>query len=150
MQKSQRAEQVKQQVAQQMQNIVNQSNPKNINVGLISTPIVLKITPAPITLQLGNSSAEIEQGGKIEIPITVNRMYGFGGDVNLQIVGDKPPKVKITAPPIAAGKNDGKLALEAEKDAPTGDRKLTVEARVNFNGQLNVRQEITLKVTAKK
>ena len=150
MQKSQRADQVKQQVAQRAQEIANQSKPRNINVGLISTPIVLKITPAPITVQFTASPGEIEQGGKLEVPIAVNRMYGFKGQVDFQIAGDKPAGVKVSNMSVAGDQSQGKLVLEADKNAAPGERKLNVEARLNFNGQISVRQEVVIRVVPKK
>jgi DNA polymerase III gamma/tau subunit len=150
MQKSQRLEQVKQQVAQRAQEIANQSKPRNINVGLVSTPIVLRITPAPITVQFAASPGEIEQGGKLEVPVMINRMYGFNGQVDLQIAGGSPAGIKVSNLSIPANQNQGKLVLEANKDAAAGERKLNVEARMNFNGQINVRQEVVIRVVPKK
>jgi hypothetical protein len=46
---------------------------------------------------------------------------------------------------------DGKLVLNAEKNAPPGERKLNVEARLKFNGQdLRQKAEFTVVVNEKK
>ena len=63
----------------------------------------------------------MKPGARIEVPLTLKRLYGFADPVQVYFLGVHNIS-GITAPPImvAAGKADGRLVIEALANAPPG------------------------------
>ncbi|MEK6236815.1 MAG: pre-peptidase C-terminal domain-containing protein [Planctomycetales bacterium] len=123
--------------------------PANVNVYRPSTPITLKIAAAPAEMAVTKPGA-LKAGTKIEIPVKINRMYGFDGDVNLVVkLPSGTSGLKIANLKVAKGQNEGKLVIEAAENAKAGQFELTVQATLSFNGQnLTVEEKTPLTVEA--
>ncbi|MEQ8785055.1 MAG: pre-peptidase C-terminal domain-containing protein [Pirellulaceae bacterium] len=125
----------------------NAAKPKKVNVPVVSSPVTLKIAPAPITMT-EPKAAVVKQGEKVETPITIARLFDFKDPVNLQVV--LPSGVgglSIPNATIAANQTQGKLAVTAAAGATPGQHQLTVRGTLNINGQgLTVEQPLTLTV----
>ncbi len=70
----------------------------------------------------------IKQGEKKEITIKVSRGTNFKEGVALKV--ENPPKgltVTPEKPKVGAGDNEGKVMIEAAKDAPLGDQLIDIE-----------------------
>jgi hypothetical protein len=92
-----------------------------------------------------------EPGGRVEIPVSLKRLYEFEDAVELTLVAPKEVvglnAVKVTIP---KDQTEAKLVLEASRDATPGENKLTLQAKLKFNNQdLQWDQPIRLKVAAK-
>lgn len=149
--KFKRAEQAKQQANQTLNQITEQAKPKNVNVAIYSTPVIIKIAESPVTITFPAPSVTVDQGGQIELPATIARLYGFAEEVELVLVNENTRGVSADSLKLAKDQADGKLLLKAEKNAPPGERKLNVEARLKFNGQdLRQKAEFTVVVNEKK
>jgi hypothetical protein len=69
--------------------------------------------------------------------------------VELQFVTQNSQGLRAQTVTIPAGQTQGKLVLEADKNAAPGDRTLSIEARVRFNNaSLQVRSDVVVKVLA--
>lgn len=148
--KSKRAEQAKQQANQTLNQINEQAKPKNVNVAIYSTPILIKIAETPVTIAFPSPSVAVDQGGQAELPVSVARLYGFSDEVELVVTNDNARGVNADPLKLPGGQNEGKLALKADKNAQPGERKLTVEARLKFNGQdLRQKAEFTVVINEK-
>ena len=124
------------------------AKPKKINVPIISTPVTIKITPAPVRLAPPKAAAPLAQGQKMEVPLAITRLYGFKDQVRVQVVLPAGVSgVTIPAVAVAAGQTAGKLQVAAASTATAGVHQLTVRATMSLNGQnLTVDQPLQLTV----
>ena len=108
--------------------------PKNVNVQFPTTPIVMTIRKAPITLAAAVPAAgALKRGATIAIKCTIKRQHGFAGSVRLTL--PVPPGVvglSATSVEIPADKNDGVLSVAAAADATEGQiPNLVIRAEMN-------------------
>jgi hypothetical protein len=147
--KAKEAEARKTAAAATMKQMTDKSKPRDVDAAFYSLPITLIVTPAPITLS-EPAAQSLSQGGKVEIPVKLARLYDFKDPVDVSLV--VPPSAKgISAAKltIPASGTDAKLALETNPDATPGEHKLTLQAALKLNGQdIKVDQPLTLKLAA--
>lgn len=124
------------------------NNPVDKNVAFISTPIRLRIVDTPLKLTANAPPNALKQGEKLELPIALERLYGFDdkSDITLEL-----PKglagITVSKLEIAKGTSEGKFELTASKDATPGDHAVTVRAKAKFNNvDVQATQQIILKV----
>jgi hypothetical protein len=136
------------QFKQQLDNRANQvkqaNQPKDTNFALVSTPIKLRIHPHPFNLTATAPAAPVKQGEKQELPVKLERLYGFAEQAELTFVA--PPGVQgLTAQEVKLNKDqaDSKLEVAAAANAPPGQHACTVKCRGRFN---NVQVETTATV----
>ena len=147
--KAKEAEARKTAAAAAMKQMTDKSKPRDVDAAFYSLPITLVVTAAPITL---NEPAvqSLSQGGKVEIPVKLARLYDFKDPVDVSLVVPASAKgvsaAKLTIPRDGT---DAKLALETKADATPGEHKLTLQAALKLNGQdIKVSQPLMLKVAA--
>src|SRR5258708_2481830 len=114
-------------------------------------PIKLHFAAVPLQLSVDPVATRLEQGGRIEIPVSLKRLYEFNDSVELTLVAPKDViglnAVKVTIP---KDQTETKLVLEASPDATPGEHKLSLLAKLKFNNQdLQWDQPIEMKVAAK-
>jgi len=147
--KAKEATTVQQAVAKAVTDATNQAKPKNINVAVPSPTVTLKVTAGPIHLSTTQPTAAIKQGTTIELPVTIQRLYGFADAVQLKATPPKDSGLTIADATIPAGQNEGKLQIVVSKDAAPTARVLTIQAVAKFNGQdLPITQDVTVTVEA--
>jgi uncharacterized membrane protein len=90
----------------------------------------------------------LKQGEKLELPVSIERLYGFTEptDITLEL-----PKgvagLTISKVAIAKDQQEGKFEVSANKDATPGDHAVTVRAKAKFNGlDVEATQQLVLKV----
>ncbi len=71
----------------------------------------------PVTVSAAAESYDLAPGGKIEIPVHIERQPDAKGEVKIEL-RNLPAKVSATSPPIPAGQSEGKITLTAAPDAP--------------------------------
>ncbi len=110
-----------------------------------SPPVNLQVATAPITLATQAPTNSWLAGAKLEIPVTITRLYGFTDGVELSAKDAGGIKVgKITIP---KDQTAARLVAEAAADAKPGTQKLTLQASLKFNGQdLKLEQSLTLRL----
>lgn len=133
------------QAAQQAQ---QQSQPRGFNVVVPSTTLTLRVAEHPLRVAGLPVGATAKPGGMLAIPFTLERLFGFAGDVTVQIaapVGTKGiPAASATVP---AAQTAGTLTVPLGPDATPGTHPFEVIFSMNFNGQplsLPVRVEATV------
>ncbi len=136
------------QFKQQLDNRANQvkqnNQPKDTNFALVSTPIKLRIHPHPFKFTATAPPAAVKQGEKQELPVKVERLYGFAEQVELFF--QSPQGVQgLAAQQVKLNKDqaDGKLEVTAAANATPGQHPCTVRCRGRFN---NVQVETTATV----
>lgn len=124
------------------------NTPKDLNFALVSTPVRLRILPAPYKATAEN--AALKQGDKAPVTVKLEKLFGFDDAVELTF--DPPAGVaglSAAKVSIAKGQAEGKLELAAAANATPGEHKGVIRAKGRFN---NVAVEevatITLKVEA--
>jgi len=126
----------------------NAAKPKKRNVPIVSTPITIKVTPAPVTLTQPKAPSPLKQGEKLEVPIAIARLYKYPGQVNITTV--LPPGVvglSIPNAAVPANQTASKLIITAAANATEGNHDLMVRATMNLNGQnLTIEQTLRLVV----
>jgi hypothetical protein len=136
--------------AKKVTDATNAAKAANVNLVDPSTPIVIKVTAAPITLAAPLQAVQVKQGEKTEAPVTITRLYGYADPVEVEVT---PPKdaagLKIPKVTIAKDQTEGKVVIEADAKAKPGDYTVSVKGTAKLNGQnLPVEQTFALKVVA--
>ncbi len=126
------------------------SKPKNVNTTIYTMPVTVKITPAPITIASTATTTVLKPNDKVELPININRLYGFADTVAISLVSPDPAiGIKAADATIAKDQPSGKLMLEVGPKAKPGEHTLTVRAKLTLNGQpLQVDQPLVVKIEA--
>jgi hypothetical protein len=124
----------------------------NILVTAASSPVTVTIVPKEVgKVAVGNQTPTVKVGGKVEVPITVARLYDYGGDFKMELI--LPPGTKgisAEAATIPASQDTGKLVITAAPDATLGVRSnLTVRLTAMVSGH-PVTQEKKLNVNVVK
>lgn len=131
------------QVAQQK---MQAAQPKNVNVVYYTTPVTVKIAPAPVKVE-AQPLAAAKPGDKPEFTVNLNRLYGFAEQVTLSLVADSSLGVKAPDVNVPKDQTSGKLVLDVGKDAKPGEHQVTLRVKLNFNGQpLQVDQPVAIKI----
>jgi uncharacterized protein YfaS (alpha-2-macroglobulin family) len=108
----------------------------------------VRIVASPIKLTLAQAAAAVKQGDKFEVPVTIERLYGF--DEQVEITLEVPNGVNgLSAQKIDIPKDQtqGKLMLSANNNATPGELALNIRARGRFNNvQVDTLTPLTLKV----
>jgi hypothetical protein len=129
--------------------LANAAKPKKVNVPIVSTPITIKIAPAPITVT-ELTPVTVKQGEKVETSITIARLYQYEGQVNFNTV--LPQGVAGISIPNAAApakQTQAKLTVTAAANATEGEHQCNVRGTLNINGQ-NLIVEQTLRLVVQK
>ncbi|MCZ6793750.1 MAG: pre-peptidase C-terminal domain-containing protein [Planctomycetota bacterium] len=129
------------------------AKPKNVKIAPPSTPVQLNVRPAPIAFKEPAEDApalEVVSGGKLQVSVTFDRLFGFDGpiDLSLSLPGNaKGLQVKKVS--VAKGQAKGVLEVVAAPEAAPGVHEGTLTARVKFNGQdLQIQRNLRLGVKA--
>ena len=132
----QAAQQEKQRLDQKAQQMQSQSAPRGFNVNIPSLPVTILVADHPLRVGGLPDRVAVKQGGMVEVPLRVERLYGFTGDVTVQC---QPPAGAGGFPPAAVNlpgaAPDGKLVVALPPNAVAGEHRVAVRFSMNFNGQ---------------
>lgn len=132
--RSKRAAEVKTAEEKRVADLKKASAPADVNIALISTPIVLRVVRSPVTLTSAAPAVAIQRGASAEAEVTIERRYGFAGPVELTL--ELPADLKgVTVEKVtaAADQTSAKFAITTTADAPAGEFTATVRATSQFN-----------------
>ncbi|HEX5447276.1 MAG TPA: hypothetical protein VFW87_25900, partial [Pirellulales bacterium] len=125
----------------------NAAQPRNRNIGFPSSVVTVKVAAAPITLAFTEPPV-LKQGEKIEVPVTIQRLFGFTNQVQINV--SAPGGVSgLSIPQLVIPENqtEGKLMISANEKATPGSHELKVQANLQFNNQgLQVQDKLPLAV----
>ena len=126
---------------------VTGNKPADKNVAFISTPIRLRVVNTPLKLT-ATAPAALKQGAKVELPVVLERLYGFADQAEVTV--ELPKGVAgITVPKLTLTKDqkDGKFEVAAAADATPGDHTVTVRVKAKFNKlDVEATSQVVLKV----
>ncbi|MCH2364069.1 MAG: hypothetical protein MK479_05780, partial [Planctomycetes bacterium] len=108
--------------------------PKKVKVGIYSVPINLKITQAAFAFEgeLAPGGLKVKAGQPADLPITLQRLYGFNEEVKSKAVLKDVKGVKVADAAVAKGKSDSLLKIQVEKTAPPGKYDIGLQATGKF------------------
>lgn len=130
------AQQQKQQADQKANQLQQQSNSRAFNHLIFATPITIKVDDYPIKLTGPPEKLMVKQGETAEIPLGIERLYGFNQAVTVQtILPSGIAGLQIPNNSIAAAATQVAVAVTAQPNATPGDHQLTLRLTLNFNGQ---------------
>ncbi|MDA1050236.1 MAG: hypothetical protein O3C40_07120 [Planctomycetota bacterium] len=146
--KLKRAQAAKAAADKQVADTTKANAPVDKNVAYISTPIRLRIVSTPLKLTAAAPANALKQGEKLELPVSLERLYGFAEDTEVTLELPKGVAgLTISKVTIAKDQQDGKFEVTAAKDATPGDHAVTVRAKAKFNGlDVEATQQVVLKV----
>jgi hypothetical protein len=133
---------------QELAKIRDQAKATEVKISTASNSVMLTIDPAPFEFQIASAKVSVKPGGKVEVPLTLKRKFGFDGPVNVQFHGAYTI-TRINSPPITvpAAKAEGRLIIEALASASPGTYATTVQASATYNGQnLTVKRDVTFTI----
>ena len=110
----------------------DQSKATDLKISAASTRVTLKITPAPFELKLAPATVSVKPGTRIELPVTIQRLYGFADPVQVQFSAANVAGLSPAPIAIAAGKTDGRIVIEAPVNAPPGTYAATMQATATY------------------
>jgi hypothetical protein len=100
-----------------------------------SAPIQVKIDPSPVLITV-TETVSITHGAKVEVPVKLERRYGFADVATVEFAAPAGIKsltaAKLSVPKEAA---EAKLIIEATADTPVGMHACTLNAKCTFNGE---------------
>lgn len=115
--------------------LANAAKPKKTKVGIYSFPINLKITDAAFAFdgKLGpDGGFKVKAGTSGELPVKIQRLYGFKEQVKIKAVTGKAGGVKIAEIQVPKDKGESMFKVEVAKNAPVGKYEIQVEASAKF------------------
>ncbi|MFO0948403.1 MAG: hypothetical protein U1D30_21195, partial [Planctomycetota bacterium] len=124
---------------------------KKANVPVLdpSLPITVTVLPRPVELTANPKTPSVKPGAEVAIPVTINRVNGFEGPLDLELT--VPPGIagiaaaKVTVP---AADKVGTVKITVAGDVPVGDKSnITIRGTAKV-GERNVTvdEPIVLKV----
>jgi hypothetical protein len=140
----------KKRVDKELADLTNAAKPKDVNLLVISTPVVIRVAEAPIEMTPQAPGGPLKQNEKTEITANVTKLFGYDEETDLDVVLPKGlAGLKVAPVKIPKGQTQGKLVVEAAANATPGAHTLQIRARVKFNGQtLEVLRPVPLVIEA--
>lgn len=139
------ANQFKQQLDQRVNQSKQQNQPKDVQFVVVSTPIKLRIAPAPFTATVA-APLTVKQNEKQPLVVALSRLYGFDQPIEVIFEPQGVPGLSAGNQNVPNGTNEGKLEVNAAGNAPPGEHKCNLKVRGRWN---NIQSEVNVPVTIK-
>ena len=142
-----KVQELKKGVDKQFEDTKKANEPKDLDYVAISTPVRFRIVPSPIKLNLGDAKPTVVAGAMAELPVPLERLYGFAEAIDLTL--EVPGGVAgLAAKPVAVpgDQASGKLEITTAENTPAGEHTCTLKAKAKFN---NVAVESSLPIVIK-
>jgi hypothetical protein len=125
--------------------------PKDLAFVAISTPVRVRIVDSPLQLTATAPAEPVQQGGTVEVPVSIKRLYGFADKVDLTLEVPKGVTgLGIKNFSLEKDKLDGKFEVTANDKATPGEHTVTIKAKAKFNAiAVETTVQLVLKVTPK-
>jgi hypothetical protein len=133
---------------QEVVKLKDQCKPTDLKFSTPSNRATMKIRPVPFEFKLSSDKVTVKQGAKVEVPVTIKRLYGFADPINMQFNGVHNIS-GINAPvlSIPAGQSEGKLVIDAFANAAVGTYSSFVQINAAYNAQpVSDKADLTLTI----
>jgi hypothetical protein len=122
----------------------------NVALTQASAPATLRVAPKQVAeLKLTPQNVTVKSGGEVEVTVKVNRLYGFDGPLQVQLMlPDGSKGVTAEEVTIPADRDEAKLVIRAAAGTPQGQRNgAAVRASATYENQPTVQEaKLTLNV----
>jgi hypothetical protein len=123
--------------------------PKDTDFAVVSTPIRVRIVETPLVVTLAQADFTVKAAEKVQVPVTIERKYGFAEAVELTVtLPGGVAGVSAATLTIAKDQSEGTLEFITTDKATVGEHAVTVQAggtfnkiKVTANGQLKLKVE---------
>jgi uncharacterized membrane protein len=124
--------------------------PRDVTILAYSKPVRLKVAAAPVIITESARTNSIHPGDKFEVPVTIERLFGFDDVVELSLTSPESLKgMKAGKASISKEKREGKFELQTPTNAAPGDYEFKLQAEIKFNDQkLKVDRKIPIHIAA--
>jgi len=122
--------------------------PKDLAFVAISTPVRVRIVNSPLELTATAPAKAVKQGGMVEVPTSIKRLYGFADKVDLVLEVPKGVTgLAIKNFSLEKDQLEGKFDVTANDKATPGDHTVTIKAKAKFNAvDVETTMQLVLKV----
>lgn len=118
------------------QDAANAARPRNLRTAAVDGSAVLEVLPAPLAMGMADNAVAIAPGQSVEVPLAVERLFGFEGPVEVALELPRGARgLNAAALRLAADERQGVLVLQAGANTAAGEHRASVRARVRFNNQ---------------
>ena len=136
-------EQRRAEAAAELKRVEEANQAGDTDFAIVSKPYRLRVHASPVFLELPQQELRVAAGRSVELPLGVERKFGFSGRVTVDVIGSND----VTAEQVVLqpGASEVKLVLRATENAVVGSQECKVRARVQFSG-LNLATVETISV----
>ncbi|MGH6644672.1 MAG: hypothetical protein ACRED3_18450, partial [Bradyrhizobium sp.] len=125
--------------------------PKDVTFALASTPIRIRIADTPLKVTIPAAApAAVKQGEKVNVPIAIERLYGFDDAIEVTIEPAQGSNgvsgEKFT---LEKGKGNGDLVVVISGDATVGMQSAVIRVKAKWNN-LSLESKHTIQLTVDK
>ena len=147
---AEKAEEAKNAAIKKAEETSKANQAKSLYVDLYSRPVAIRVTAAPLRMELASTTIQLSAGDKLEFPVSVSRLYGFEDEVQLELkLPDSLKGLKAAQTKIDKGQSQTNLTLESDKAITAGRHRATLLAKLKFGGKsLQVEQDIEIVIAA--
>ncbi|MDZ4819665.1 MAG: hypothetical protein SGJ20_11905, partial [Planctomycetota bacterium] len=123
--------------------------PKKAHFTIYATPEKVHLDPAPLAMTPTVPSTAVPAGRKIQIPLTIKRLYGFADQVTVSLVVDPNSGIQATDLVIPKDQSAGQLEVNITPKASVASHSATLVAKMMFNNQpVELQRPVVIKVAA--
>lgn len=135
---------------QEITQLKTQCKPTDIKISTASNRATLKMPAAPFEFAIAAENLSIKSGAKVELPVTIKRLYGNNDPVHVHFQGANTISgILAPAVTVPANQSDGRVTIEATAAAVPGRYRTTVQSSMNYKGQiLTVLRDLVLTIEA--
>jgi len=134
------------QALDQKLNAVKQANqPKDMTVGIASTPVRIRIAKTPLAIEQNGAPPAVKQGEKVELPVKFTKLFGFDEAVEITFEPRGIANLAAKKLDVPKGQAEGKFEVTTGKDTPPGEHKVPVKIKGKWNN-VNIEAETTVTI----
>jgi hypothetical protein len=123
------------------------AKPANASV-IDAAPVTLTVIPRQVaTVSVTPGGVSVKPGGQVEVAVRISRQNNYTGEFRIELALTPDSKgVRAEPAVIPAGKDEGKLIIKADDDAPLGGHKGLIKAVAVVGGRTTITQEAKFQV----
>lgn len=130
----QEAQQQTQEAIARLKQVQQKYPSEDANFAVVSDPIRLRVHATPINVEIANTNFSVPAGRQIEIPIRIERRFGFSGPVSMTL--QSTPGLSADPLVIKKDQNTGSLVVRVSDSATSGEIVSQIVADLQFGGLL--------------
>jgi hypothetical protein len=140
------SQRMQQEIGNRLNQVNNVARQQKMRLSAHSDPIRVEIVPYPVKVKLNAMPVIVKAGEKFQLSPTLERDFGFDGEVTFQIQGVNGVRFEQDDR-IKQGQVQATLPILTDRNSPVGEHELLFIIRMTFNGRgLEQREKIKVKI----